>query len=296
MVFVLIFTITALLPLLIQVSLYRGLDQLEKLALPPAVAAVRRSAELLRSHLPRADEARAKDQAVRERIDRVRDWVDRAEKLVKKFDEFGGGWFGDKVDPDNVHKLLDLLESSEGRIVEAESTFRSKLDQARALSGSGPDGPRFLDARDRAGQARRLLLLFLPESRVRIENESIGSLLLGLNRGKRVYVPVILLLVYNMLRLGLTYYVSPLRDEEERSGHSPSRSAYLVWLYHVAHRLCGFLTLIALAAALIQFYRGMSAEVFVPRLVSPAPVPPRGLVSHFNPGELLRPSLTAGQP
>jgi hypothetical protein len=48
-------------------------------------------------------------------------------------------------------------------------------------------------------------------------------LLLGMERGPTYAVALIMLLIYNSLRLILTLWLAPLREEEERSGYSPRR-------------------------------------------------------------------------
>ena len=52
-------------------------------------------------------------------------------------------------------------------------------------------------------------------------NYRIGELLLGFNETTWLAFIAVLLMVFNIGRLTLTYFVSPLREAEERSGYSP---------------------------------------------------------------------------
>ena len=49
----------------------------------------------------------------------------------------------------------------------------------------------------------------------------VGWLVLSWDQGWRYWALALILLGYNFIRLGLTLVVAPMRDEEERSGHSP---------------------------------------------------------------------------
>lgn len=48
------------------------------------------------------------------------------------------------------------------------------------------------------------------------------QLIIGLDKPASYWVTALALIVYNLLRTVLTWLVAPLRDEEERSGHTPS--------------------------------------------------------------------------
>jgi uncharacterized protein YjbI with pentapeptide repeats len=86
----------------------------------------------------------------------------------------------------------------------------------------------------------------------------IWQILLGLHEGWWAVVLSLTLLVYNMARLTLTWFVAPLRDEEVRTWHAPKRAAY-AWMIHL-HRVVRVLIWVAVAAAFLHL---------VPHLFSP---------------------------
>ena len=62
--------------------------------------------------------------------------------------------------------------------------------------------------------------------------------LLGFGQGASAVVPAILLLLYNLIRAGLTWVVGPMRDDEEATGVSPAYEEYkrlvpLHWAFRV---------------------------------------------------------------
>jgi uncharacterized protein YjbI with pentapeptide repeats len=59
------------------------------------------------------------------------------------------------------------------------------------------------------------------EGSKRWRESRIWRVVLGVDRGASYWLTAVLLIVYNVCRAVLTWFVGPMRDEEERSGHTP---------------------------------------------------------------------------
>ena len=112
------------------------------------------------------------------------------------------------------------------------------------------------------------------------EKQSVLHILLGVDQGGLYWMLPTALIIYNILRGVLTYLVSPMRDEEERSGYSP------VWVMKIAdrenpkvhhkewwqgyrvlfyaHRMVFWLGFIAFAAFVINAYHWMFQWIYLP--------------------------------
>lgn len=100
----------------------------------------------------------------------------------------------------------------------------------------------------------------------RVESPScrpVWQILLGVHEGTFAVVLSVVLLVYNLARLTLTWFVAPLRDEEVRTWHAPRRAAY-AWMVPL-HQVVRILVWVAIAAAFMHLG---------PHLVSPVWLPP----------------------
>jgi uncharacterized protein YjbI with pentapeptide repeats len=95
------------------------------------------------------------------------------------------------------------------------------------------------------------------------ERWAVWKLLLGVDRGWFHVLPALVLILYNVCRGILTVRVSMLRDQEERSGYTPSSSEYawLIWLHRVG---LGLLAM-AIATLTVHLYAWLSAEVWLPK-------------------------------
>ncbi|MDP2372446.1 pentapeptide repeat-containing protein [Reyranella sp.] len=89
----------------------------------------------------------------------------------------------------------------------------------------------------------------------------IWHLLLGLDRGILAFFPIALI-VYNVFRGILTWRVSLLRAEEERSGYSPALASYR-WLYWLHWAFMGLLVL-AVGSILWHLWEWHQLKVWVP--------------------------------
>ncbi|MBI1380960.1 MAG: hypothetical protein GC161_07730 [Planctomycetaceae bacterium] len=100
-----------------------------------------------------------------------------------------------------------------------------------------------------------------------LQETTVWRAVLGIDRGASVWLPVILLLLYNCSRAVLTYRVAPLRDDEERSGVSPRYLGKFTesygWLIPV-HRLVRLLFLIAAASLIWRSGQLLGTPIWLP--------------------------------
>ncbi len=114
------------------------------------------------------------------------------------------------------------------------------------------------------------------------QQRSVWQLMLGVDQNSLYWMLPLTLIVYNVLRGGLTYFVAPMRDEEERSGYSPhwvgeGLHAKPPMLYHktwwqgyrvlyYVHRVVFVLGFIALAAFLYNAWHWLGQPIYLPVL------------------------------
>ncbi|PWQ93431.1 pentapeptide repeat-containing protein [Leucothrix arctica] len=96
---------------------------------------------------------------------------------------------------------------------------------------------------------------------------SIIELLLGFDKEWFHQIIIFVLLFYNTFRGFLTYIISLMREEEERSGYSPQWSGTYFWqgykpLYH-AHKILNIVKIIAISVFLYNLYYWATKLVFV---------------------------------
>jgi hypothetical protein len=92
---------------------------------------------------------------------------------------------------------------------------------------------------------------------------------LGFDRGPAIWIPAIAILVYNVLRLGMTFVVAPMRDAEERSGITPRLwGAYFEsygW-FITPHRMLTALFWVSVASFIWNGFHWLVLEsVWIPR-------------------------------
>lgn len=120
------------------------------------------------------------------------------------------------------------------------------------------------------------------------------KVLLGLHDGWFYFIAVILMLMYNIIRLFLTFHVSRLRDGEERSGRSPlweplkvkeyshefekesklnTLKSYWLWLKHFptgysklyeVHRVANVFFIVSVAIFIFNLYHWLSVSINLP--------------------------------
>ncbi len=112
------------------------------------------------------------------------------------------------------------------------------------------------------------------------EKQSVLNILLGMDQNSLYWMLPVALIIYNILRGVLTYLVSPMRDEEERSGYSPAWVMKIAdgknpKLYHkeywqgyrvlfYAHRVVFWLGFIALTVFIINAYHWLFQPIYLP--------------------------------
>lgn len=102
----------------------------------------------------------------------------------------------------------------------------------------------------------------------------VWQLLLGFDREATYWTTALALFIYNIGRAFLTYWVGPLRDEEERSGHSPAHrkreTDRELRLWHTygwmqwPHRAVRALFLVAVGAFIVHTWSWMNLLVLLP--------------------------------
>lgn len=101
------------------------------------------------------------------------------------------------------------------------------------------------------------------------EDRQVISVLLGFDKGLGFGLLVLALLLYNVARAVLTFFVAPLREEEERSGYTPPRGTLAPWSGGYAwlmpfHHAVRVLQWVALASLLWHAVHWLSLPVQVP--------------------------------
>jgi uncharacterized protein YjbI with pentapeptide repeats len=96
----------------------------------------------------------------------------------------------------------------------------------------------------------------------RCEEWSVWELALRRNESLAAFTLAVALLAYNVLRLWLTWRVGPLREEEERSGHTPQRVDYNgLW---IAHRIIRILFWLAITSLVWHAFQWLGITVSLP--------------------------------
>ncbi|MBN1126915.1 MAG: pentapeptide repeat-containing protein [Sedimentisphaerales bacterium] len=92
----------------------------------------------------------------------------------------------------------------------------------------------------------------------------VWKVLLGIDKGWWYAITVIILIIYNTIRLILTNYVSVLSDEQNRTGYTPYMSSYAsLFLIHIGLM---FLFIFATCSFLYHFWCWMTAIVYLPNV------------------------------
>lgn len=91
---------------------------------------------------------------------------------------------------------------------------------------------------------------------------SVYKLLIGYHNGWASTLPAVLLIIYNLMRAYLTIRVAPLREIEERCGHTPAYADYRH--LHLVDRFVVLVGLFALLSFLNHLYLWLSMQVSVP--------------------------------
>jgi hypothetical protein len=76
---------------------------------------------------------------------------------------------------------------------------------------------------------------------------------------------ILVLLAYNVARVLLTYFVGPLREEEDRTGHTPAWKGFdgYGWLWRV-HRAASALFIVAIVSGAWTIFNLLRTPVVLP--------------------------------
>jgi len=99
-------------------------------------------------------------------------------------------------------------------------------------------------------------------SHTKLQPVKLWRIILGVDKGWQHWLPAVVLILYNFCRLLLTYFVGPLRDDEERSGVTPSWADYgwLLW----PHRIFSILLYFAGVRIVYELVTTLTSNVYLP--------------------------------
>ncbi len=96
----------------------------------------------------------------------------------------------------------------------------------------------------------------------------VWQLILGIDKGWPFWTLAVALITYNILKAGLTWIVSPMREEEERSGYTADWAGDYWWqgyrLLFWAHQVVRVLFWVAAIAFLYNAWDWLSRTVWIP--------------------------------
>lgn len=141
---------------------------------------------------------------------------------------------------------VNKVQVVQGGVASSVKAAEARLDStARTLGVSAPTA-----------------IQFSPCLAQKCDSLRVWEVVLGLNRGWETWLPAILLLIYNAIRVYLTWKVGPLRDRETTTEFSPRLGDYRhLWWLHVAFSV---LLLVALSSAAISAFDYLSLPVWIP--------------------------------
>jgi hypothetical protein len=101
----------------------------------------------------------------------------------------------------------------------------------------------------------------IPEGKLPEKERRIWQLLMATDRGLATILLTTTLLIYNFLRGLVTYYVGPLREEEERTNETPSWENY--WHLWRAHQVLRVLFWVSVFSGSYQILQVLFTPVLV---------------------------------
>jgi hypothetical protein len=105
---------------------------------------------------------------------------------------------------------------------------------------------------------------YVDEVRSSWRSRPVWQLLLGVDKGVTYWATAIVVILYNVIRIGLTYQVSRLRLHEEDTGISPRyKEDFIPWLFRL-HQLAQVLVIVALASGTYHMYHWLTLPVWLP--------------------------------
>lgn len=229
MVFILLFTLLAFLPVAAKSVFWSGVSKLQEHAAPVMLQAVREIHD-----------------AVSDSRDLVQaGWLDEANSMLREID---------------VASLsLDDIGRIYGVFVDGQSIFAS-LQQSESLGDAQKH--QLDEVEDWVQQGRAAARLIAPDGEFRLERRRVVALVLGTKDGWLMVFLSALLIGYNLVRAFLTYQVGPLRDHTDQVGVSPAWDEYrYLWRFH---RFISPILGIAIVFGLYRIAHSLWLPVLVP--------------------------------
>lgn len=156
------------------------------------------------------------------------------------------------VRPEHVQDLRELLRDGQKTIREVKARAGLLADQFAKAE----------QADDLVAQAVQLVQLIPTGKATLVRERRVWQLVLGTDAG---FLPAALagaVILHNLGRFIVTYLLAPLRDEEERTGDSPSWNYYR-WLWYI-HQLLTPLLLISTASGVYHLWTTLRTPVLLP--------------------------------
>ena len=202
LLFLLLFSVIAFSPIFGKAVFYSWLGDMEKQSIPLAVSAIKELDQQL-------------DRIPKDQLGSAQAWLDKSSKFLGELEKKKESKHKTKISM--AKSIVDLLETA---------------PSATALVGH--DIGQLVDDCNKADRdiERARLLYGAIRPTDKLESWSVWQLLLGLQHGWFSCAFVVLVLIYNCFRAILTYWVAPLRFEEENTRTTPRKSDYL-WLYRL---------------------------------------------------------------
>ncbi|MBW3597829.1 MAG: pentapeptide repeat-containing protein [Planctomycetes bacterium] len=250
LVFILLFSLVAMMPPFVRVAFWSTVGGFEKGVFPMAVDALRNGANAMR-RIPTPPEPGEQWTSVRDRVDR---FVNETESLLARIP-------GDatSVELPAVKSLTRKLDEAAEILREARRVVREKQAQAEKLERQTLA---IGQASDWIAQGRQLMALLTEEGAVELKEYRLWEIILARNQGRTASFLVATLLFYNVSRIVLTYLVSGLRDETDRTARVPPWSTYGWWWRW--HQIAAPCLLLSVASGLLQFVTLLKQPVLIP--------------------------------
>ena len=228
MVFVLLFTVAAFLPVIAKAIFWSAVSRGQEAATPVAVDAVQRTAEFL---------AKTPDPA-------WTPWVETAQAFVSSVER-------KRMTLGQVRETLALLADGAA----AMEAFRERASENAA------ELEELKTVETWVSQAQATVRILAPNGEIQLRPRRVFSLVLATDEGWLIAFLSAVLLLYNLSRVILTYGVGPLRDDEERVGVSPAWDDYR-WLWRL-HQFSSPVLVVSVLFGVVRILSALWATVLV---------------------------------
>jgi hypothetical protein len=238
LLFFVFFTMAALLPLIGHVLFWTTVNKVELRFFPLGVGLIKRAASVMRQ----------------QNAPNLVQWVERADQFLAIVEPqpkiSKPAAVASTASTHNLKLMIELLNDGLIALKSLEHTPRPPVDPAELA-----------DLRYWIEQTLRIIQPIVPKGQVPLKERKVWQLLLGTDRGFWQVLLTIALLLYNVLRAALTYYVGVLRDEEDRTITTPEWPEYrILWF---SHQLLAVLLVVATVSGLYQLLTALSTPVLV---------------------------------